>query len=95
MLTRLHFLGILVLAATAKIYIPNSYTQQQQSQHQQHPTEVMANGPNYDAWDSVLKAHVKPDTLRGIPMNSVDYDGKHYSLHLDFVVVRSVSGGTL
>lgn len=95
MLSRLHFLGTLVLAATTEIHIPNSCTQHQERQQQQQPAIVMTNGPNYDAWESVLKAHIKPDTLRGIPVNSVDYNGEHYSPHSDSVVVGSVEGVTL
>ncbi|CAN0309448.1 unnamed protein product, partial [Hapterophycus canaliculatus] len=29
--------------------------------------------PDYAAWDSIVKAHVKPSEIRGIAVNAVDY----------------------
>lgn len=32
--------------------------------------------PDYDAWDALVRAHVRPSQLRGIGVNVVDYQGK-------------------
>jgi hypothetical protein len=32
-------------------------------------------GVDYDSWDAVLKAHVKPGALMGVSLNVVDYGG--------------------
>lgn len=31
--------------------------------------------PDYGVWESLIKAHVKPSEIRGIRVNSVDYEG--------------------
>jgi len=31
--------------------------------------------PDYAAWEALLKAHVRPSSIRGIEVNAVDYQG--------------------
>lgn len=32
--------------------------------------------PDYNAWEALVKAHVKPSEIRGIGVNAVDYEGE-------------------
>lgn len=32
--------------------------------------------PDYNVWEAILRKHVKPSEIRGIPVHSVDYDGE-------------------
>lgn len=32
--------------------------------------------PDYGVWEAVLQRHVKPSSIRGIPVHSVDYEGE-------------------
>lgn len=49
--------------------------------HKQAVTVDMSQSPDYGIWEALLKAHVKPTLIRGIPVNSVDYAGEAYEIH--------------
>lgn len=70
MLARIHFLGRIALLSTG---IWAVWSRQLPSFA---VTENMGEEPDYSVWDRVLKAHVKPTVIRGIPLNAVDYDGE-------------------
>lgn len=74
MLTRLHFLGTLALLA-AELFV-DSCTCTQPPRGVVMTDTAAVTRPDYDAWSKVLHAHIKPSTLRGIPVNAVDYDGE-------------------
>ncbi|CAM9799604.1 unnamed protein product [Ectocarpus sp. 4 AP-2014] len=71
LITRAHFVGrVAVLAATGALSVTNTSSPK-------HPCAEMAgsSAPDYAAWDSIVKAHVKTSEIRGIPLNVVDYQG--------------------
>lgn len=69
LLTRAYFLGRIVLLAAGGLSA--AYT----SLPARPVVAEMAKSPDYGVWEAVLKAHVKPTTIRGIPVNAVDYEG--------------------
>lgn len=70
LITRAHFVGrAAVLAAAGALSVTTTSSPK-------HPCAEMASAaPDYAAWDSVVKAHVKTSEIRGIPLNVVDYQG--------------------
>lgn len=70
-ITRAHFIGRLVLLATGI----SAVSKQSPPAFAASDQRAMSQ-PDYNVWEQVLQKHVKPDVIRGIPVNTVDYDGE-------------------
>lgn len=75
LLTRANFVGRVAVLTTAGLLSSVANT----SSHPALCAEMANTGnvksPDFAAWDSVVKAHVKPSEIRGIAVNAVDYAG--------------------
>lgn len=85
--TRAHFLGHLSLIATTGL---STVCNQKQA-----VTVDMSQSPDYGIWEALLKAHVKPTLIRGIPVNSVDYAGEAYEIYSCLSTKDSLPNGLL
>lgn len=74
LLTRAHFVGRVAVLTTAGVL-----SVAKTSSNNPALCAEMAAGnvksPDFAAWDSIVKAHVKPSEIRGIAVNAVDYQG--------------------
>lgn len=71
-LTRAHFLrrAVAIAIGGASFVASNSHPQLVKAD-----SVEMSRSPDFSVWDALLKAHVKPTTMRGIPVHAVDYEG--------------------
>lgn len=74
LLTRAHFLGRVLLLTAGGLSV--FYTSPPPTRAAAITGEMAISSPDYEAWDAAVRAHVRPTEIRGIGLNSVDYQGK-------------------
>lgn len=75
LLTRAQFVGRVAVLTTAGVLSVAKPSSHPALCAEMAAGNVKQQSPDFAAWDSIVKAHVKPSEIRGIAVNAVDYQG--------------------